>query len=97
MVPFLRQTTQMESESRLLPATHDAHVLKKHKAGGRMLRPGRTLLTKSDRRGGREGASQLRKRFFCYDMQFKHDLPHDEESIKKKCGQKICACGSLAH
>ena len=48
---------------------------------------------------GREGASQLRKRFFCYDMQFWHDLPHDEGSIRKKCGKINClfAYGSLAY
>ena len=63
---------------------------------------GWTLLTKSGTglgSGGREGASQLRKRFFCYYMQFWHDLPHYEGSIRKKCGRINClfAYGSLAY
>ena len=29
------------------------------------------------RLGGREGATQLQKRIFCYEMYYKHDLPHD--------------------
>ena len=36
----------------------------KHKAGGRMLRPGRTLLTKSGRLGGREGPPSCESDFF---------------------------------
>ena len=28
--------------------------------------------------GGREGATHQPKRIFCYEMNFKHDLPHDE-------------------
>ena len=27
--------------------------------------------------GGREGATHQQKRIFCYEMYFKHDLPHD--------------------
>ena len=33
---------------------------------------------------GREGATQQPKRIFCYEMYFKHDLPHDEGYIWKK-------------
>ena len=30
-MPLVQQTTQMESESRLLPEMHDAHVLNRYK------------------------------------------------------------------
>ena len=54
------------------------------RAGGRRPdasagRPSQTLLAKSGRDlGGWEGATQQQKRIFCYEMYFKHDLPHDE-------------------
>ena len=56
------------------------------KAGGRMLQPAGLagqagLCWRSPVRvgglGGREGATQQQKRIFCYEMYFKHDLPHD--------------------
>ena len=33
--------------------------------------------------GGREGASYRRKGFFCYEMHFKHDLPHGIEAVSE--------------
>ena len=55
----------------------------KQKAGGRMLQPAGLAgqaglcLRSPVRVGGREGATQQQKRIFCYEMYFKHDLPHD--------------------
>ena len=58
----------------------------KQKARGRMLQPAGLagqagLCWRSQVQvgglGGREGATQQQKRIFCYEMYFKHDLPHD--------------------